>query len=119
MVVGRVENPDPCGVPWNGLGPGGFFEFWFTVLKANAVSCWTRGRQRFALRSRDGLDVAVFLDQNMAILKLLHHSQSFAHHVTSPAKPSCLFALFMVLTMNARRFQRTHLLSEMGSAVHA
>ena len=50
------------------------------------------------------VDVAVCLDRNMFLQVLPHHAQIFAHHVTTHAP---------------RRFQRTHPLSGMGSALNA
>ena len=39
--------------------------------------------------------------------------------MTTPAHPKLSFALAMLLTMNARRFQSTRLLSGMGSSLFA
>ena len=55
----------------------------------------------------------------MFIQILPHHAQSVALHVTTPALHRLSFALAMVLTMNARRFQRTHPLSGTGSSLNA
>ena len=60
-----------------------------------------------------------FQDKNMSILKLLRHAQSF-YSSRDHTRPLRLpFGLAMVLTMYARRFQRTFLLSEMGTALKA
>ena len=64
------------------------------------------------------VDVAEFQDKNMFIQRLPHHAQSFALHVTT-RPPRLSFAFAMILTMNARRFQRTHPLSGMGSSLNA
>ena len=47
-------------------------------------------------------------------------SRSECYSSCDHARPSCLsVALTVVLTMNARRFQRTHLLGRMGSSLNA
>ena len=50
--------------------------------------------------------------------KASHHAQSVILRVTTPVS-LLSFALAMILTMNARRHQRTHPLSGMGSPLKA
>ena len=54
----------------------------------------------------------------MFIRRLPHHAQSNLH--LDHNRPPCLsFAFAMILTMNARQFQRTRLLSGMGYSLNA
>ena len=69
------------------------------------------GRQSFAPYLQAGVlgqaGEAVYAVKNVVINKFPHHAQSFAHYVTTPVLRSS-FAIALLLTMNARRFQRTH-----------
>ena len=73
--------------------------FWLSMLTAEVCTVLIAG-----VLGQAG--VYVFQVKNMII-------QKFPHHVTA------LVALAMVLTMSARRFQRTHTLSGMGSLLNA
>ena len=118
VVVGRAEDPDSCGTASHGLGPGGFLHFWITVQEANVVSGWTRGQQRFStvlLASVLGqVDAAVCRDKKHVhpMASASRSKLSFSRHHTGPLRLS--FALATILTMNARRFQRTHPWRGMG-----
>ena len=56
-------------------------------------------------------------DKNMFIQRLTRSELCSSRGYTRPLRMS--FALVMTLTMDARRFQRTHLLSGMGSSLNA
>ena len=64
------------------------------------------------------VDAAVCQDVNMLIQRLPLHAQRLIHHVTT-RPPRLSFALAMILTIDARGFQRTHLLRGMGSSINA
>ena len=64
-------------------------------------------------------DVAVFQYKNMVIQEFPQHAQNFALHVTTHRPRKLSFALAMVHTTNARRFQKTHPSREMESALNA
>ena len=98
----------------HGLRPGGFLRVWITVQKADVVSSWKRGQQGFACAGTGGRCSAT-------VQKHVHPEASAprSEYVSSRATPRLSFALAMVLTMNARRSQRTHLLSDMGSLLNA
>ena len=55
--------------------------------------------------------------KNIFIQRLALHDLSDVHHVATPALSVCLFALAVILTLDARRFQRTHPLSGMGCSL--
>ena len=85
-----------------GLGPGGFLYLRVSVQESNVIFT-------VMLASVLGqVDVAVFSMNNIFIQKLPDHRRDH----TRPLRLS--FALAMVLTMNARRFQRTHSFRGMG-----
>ena len=50
--------------------------------------------------------------------RLPHHAQSMVLRVTTPTSLRLSLALAMVVTIHARRFQRTHPLSDMGSLLN-
>ena len=77
------------------------------LLVVNAAEMCT-----LLLASVLGQDVAVCLEKNIFIQRLPPHAQSVARPVTTLALSFCLFCLPRF--SNARRFQRTHALREMG-----
>ena len=121
MVVGRAENPDSYGAASHGLGPGGFLDIWYTIQQTNVVLIGN-------VDNRDSHCVASVLEWSglCGVSKLQHvHPNASAQradfccscHHTSPSRLS--FALATILTMNARRSQRTQPLSGVGSSLNA
>ena len=101
-----------AGATSHGLG-GGNMCFWITVQEAIVASGWERGPQCA------GTGRCSVTGQKHVYPKA---SASFSKFSSSRdhARPLRLsFAPAMVLTMNARRFQRTHLLSGTGSSLNA
>ena len=119
VVVGRAENPDFCCAAAHYLD---FCIFGSTVQRANTISSWKRGQQRCAPYC-----LQVFSDRwTLQCFRTKHvylkasASRSKCCSSRDHTRPHCLsFALAMVLTMNARRFQRTHPLSGMGFSLSA
>ena len=108
MVLGLTENRSFCGTASHGLGPGGFF--WFKMQRTNMVSGWTCGRQRFAPYCSqvcwDWRALQCFRSKHgHPNISALRSELCSSRDHTRPPKLSV--ALAMVLTMNARRFQRT------------
>ena len=122
VVVGRSENTDSCGAASNGLGPGGFLHFWITVEKATVASCWKRGQQEFAPYCRKvcwdlrTLQCNWTKARSSKNFRVTLKFSSLRDHTRPPRLSS---ALAMVLTMNAHRNQRTHLLSDADSIAHS
>ena len=99
-----------------------FFCLWISMQNTNLNSGWKRGQQGFAQCCSQvcwgQADVAVCLEKNMFIRTLPPHALSVALHVTTPP-PRLSLALAIVLTISARRFQRTHPFSGMGLSLDA
>ena len=124
MVVGRAENPDPCGTASHGLGLGGFVCFWITVQEANVVSFLARNvvnrdSHRISRRCIGIGGHCSVSGQKYVHLKASASCSIFHLHLDTLALTDYLSRLPWVLTMNARRFQRTHLLSLTGSSLNA
>ena len=99
--MGRAENPDSAILVHSTESE---HRFW--------LETWTAEIRTVLLASVLGeVDVAVFRDTNMFMQRLPHHAHTRLHRLP--------FAFAMILTMNARRFQRTHPLSGTGSALNA
>ena len=97
MVVGCTENRSTCGTASHGLGLGGLLYLWFKAQKHEQGVCfgmWTAEICPLLLaRVLGQAGVVMFQNKNMVIQTFPHHAQSFAHHVTTPALPSCLSRL--------------------------
>ena len=108
MVVGRAENSHSCGTASHGLGLVESLYFWITVQNSNVVSGWKRGRKRLAIAGVLGqAGVAMFQVKKHGRPKMFA-SRSEPCSSRDHTRPAMLsVALAMVLTMNARRFQRT------------
>ena len=93
---------------------------WFKLQTPNTVSGWKRGRQRFApccsQMCWDGRTLQCFRTKHV------HPRASPSRSDVYSSRDHTRFALYLsrlTLTMNARRFQRTHPLSGMGSSLNA
>ena len=109
-----AKNPDSCGTTSHGLGACGFLFVWLEKTCSAkgfrvtlTVSGWECGRQRFA---PDCSQMCWNVHPKNSPSRS-ECSSSRGH--THPARLS--FTLAMIPTINARRFQRTHL----GSSLNA
>ena len=114
MVLGRAENPDSGGTASYCLGPDDFF--FFAILDPIAQSglqglapcytnvCW--GKWTFQCDSTKNVHPEVSASRSD------FHS---SHDHTRPLRLSVALAM---VTMNARRFQKTHLLRRMESSLN-
>ena len=121
MVVGRAKNRSFSGAASYGLGLGIIV---FLVRRPQSEYFWVgnvdgRDWHRVARRCAGTSGRSSLTEQT-----LVHPKASASRSVRYPSgdqtRPLRLsFALAMILTMNARRFQRTHLLSAMGASLNA
>ena len=107
-----------CGAALHSLCPARSLYFWFTMQTANVVSVWECGQQRFAPYSSqmfwDRWTLQCFRTKTYFHPKASAPRSEFCFSREHTRSPLLSSALAMVLTMNARRFQRTHPLRGMG-----
>ena len=95
----------------NAYRPGPWRIFLINVQKANVVSA-KRGQQRFAPNCSQ-------MRWNWRSLQCFRTKTSPSQKLTTTLRELLSFARAMIFTMDARRLQRTHLLSGMGSSLNA
>ena len=114
------KNPNSCGTASHGVGPGRFLHFGIPVPKADVLAGWKRRQQRFAPDCShmcwDRWTLQCFRAKKFTLQSSLSRSDRFSSRDNTRA-PKMSFALAMILTMNARRFQRTHTSSGMRSSL--
>ena len=118
----RTENRRSCCTASYGLGPSGFFLiFWISTQETNIFLVGT-GQQRLAPNCSqvcwESGRCSVSGEKHVHPKASASRSESCSSR--DLARPHRLsFALAMVLTMNERRFQRTHLLGGTGFSLNA
>ena len=118
MVLERVTNPDSCGTASHGLGAGGTFYIFGSPC---------RKRTLFLVGNVDSRDSHRIARKCAGTGGRCSVSGQKHDHPKTPASRSEFCSSrdysrplsFFFLALNARRFQRTHLFSGMGSSLNA